>query len=238
MPSTFVIGLVMLVSLAGCSHLRPAPSVPAPSVPATTGRSTPEGGLPGAGPGTPSPSVELRPGGDAKPTGVQPSPAASPIGPEPAPAPRSTVDRAVSAAEVVPVAPSAARATPAKSVTKPPATPPSNTAPDSTASGKPQVPPSLDLVALEQRLRDTHAVGLFTKLSLKNQVDDLLAQVRSYYRGNKPPPPAELRPRFDGLLLKVLSVVQDGDASLATQIWSSREAIWGVLADPAKFEKI
>jgi hypothetical protein len=106
------------------------------------------------------------------------------------------------------------------------------------AASKPPAPPSLDLAALEQRLRDTRAVGVFTKLSLKNQVDDLLAQVRSYYRGKKPPPPAELRPRFDGLLLKVLSVVQDGDAPLATQIWSSREAIWGVLADPARFEKI
>ena len=37
---------------------------------------------------------------------------------------------------------------------------------------------SLDLSALEQRLRDTRAIGLFTKLSLKNQVDDLLAQFR------------------------------------------------------------
>lgn len=236
MPSRFVIGVAVVVLLAGCSYLRPV--LPVPAVPATTGPSTPEGSLPGAGPGAPSPSLESRPGGDAKPTAVQPSPATSPNGPEPAPAARSTVDRTVSAARVVPAAPSAARTTPAKSVTKPPAIPPPNTAPDSTAAGKPQAPPSLDLVALEQRLRDTRAVGLFTKLSLKNQVDDLLAQVRAYYRGNKPPPPTELRPRFDGLLLKVLSVVQDGDASLATQIWSSREAIWGVLADPAKLEKI
>jgi hypothetical protein len=233
MPYTFVVGLVIFALLGGCSHLRPAPSVPA-----TTDRSTPDYSLPAAGPRAPSPSAESRPDGEAKPAAVQPSPAASPSGPEPVPAARSTVDRAAAVANVAPVAPSPARTTPAKSVAKPPATPPPNTTPDSAASGKPQAPPSLDLVALEQRLRDTHAVGLFTKLSLKNQVDDLLAQVRSYYRGNKPPPPAELRPRFDGLLLKVLSVVQDGDASLATQIWSSREAIWGVLADPAKFERI
>jgi hypothetical protein len=109
---------------------------------------------------------------------------------------------------------------------------------DPGAASRPAAAPSLDLAALEQRLRDTHAVGLFTKLSLKNQVDELVAQVRAYYHSNRPPPPAELRPRFDGLVLKVLSVVQDGDASLAAQIWSSREAIWGVLADPTKFEKI
>jgi hypothetical protein len=233
MPYTVVIGLVILALLAGCSHLRPSLSAPA-----TADRSTPNSSLPGAGPSGPSLPTESRPDGDAKTTVFQPSPTASPNAPKPAPAARSTVNRAVSATKVVPVAPSAARTTAATSMAKPPAAPPPNTAPDSTASGKPQAPPSLDLVALEQRLRDTHAVGLFTKLSLKNQVDDLLAQVRSYYRSNKPAPPAELRPRFDGLLLKVLSVVQDGDASLAAQVWSSREAIWGILADPAKFEKI
>jgi hypothetical protein len=47
-----------------------------------------------------------------------------------------------------------------------------------------------------------------------------------------------LRQRYDGLVLKVLSVLQDGDPPLAAQVWSSREAIWGILADPAKFAKI
>jgi len=40
--------------------------------------------------------------------------------------------------------------------------------------------PALDLTGLEQRLRETHAIGLFTKLSLKNQVDDLLANSRIF----------------------------------------------------------
>jgi hypothetical protein len=44
-------------------------------------------------------------------------------------------------------------------------------------------PPPLDLKALEQQLKETKAIGMLTKLSLKNQVDDLLGQFRDYYAG-------------------------------------------------------
>jgi hypothetical protein len=98
--------------------------------------------------------------------------------------------------------------------------------------------PSLDLASLEQRLRDTHAIGVFTKLSLKNQVDDLLGAFRAYYRGTLKVPLAQLRQRYDLLLLKVLTVLQDGDPSLANTITASREAIWGILADPQKFASL
>jgi hypothetical protein len=91
---------------------------------------------------------------------------------------------------------------------------------------------------LEQRLRDTRAIGVFTKLSLKNQVDDLLKAFRDLYRSSNKSPPAELRQRYDGLLLKVLTLLQDGDPPLAAAIASSREAIWNILADPEQFAKI
>ena len=98
--------------------------------------------------------------------------------------------------------------------------------------------PTLDLAALEQRLRDTHAIGVFTKLSLKNQVDDLLGEFRALYQSQDKHPPAELRQRYDQLLLKVLGLLQGGDPSLAAAIASSREAIWSILSDPEKFAKI
>jgi hypothetical protein len=98
--------------------------------------------------------------------------------------------------------------------------------------------PALDLSSLQQRLRDTHAIGVFTKLSLKNQVDDLLAQFRAYYRGTLQVPLAELRQRYDLLLLKVLTLLQDGDPPLAATVMASKEAIWGILADPAKFASL
>jgi hypothetical protein len=38
--------------------------------------------------------------------------------------------------------------------------------------------------------------------------------------------------------LKVLSLLQDNDPSLASAISASREALWGILIDPAKFAKL
>ena len=98
--------------------------------------------------------------------------------------------------------------------------------------------PALELTGLEQRLRDTHAIGVFTKLSLKNQVDDLLAQFKSFHNGGSKVSLVELRQKFELLLLKVVTLLQDDDPSLAAAVSSSREAIWGVLSDPKKFANI
>jgi hypothetical protein len=98
--------------------------------------------------------------------------------------------------------------------------------------------PALDLGSLEQRLRDTRAIGVFTKLSLKNQVDDLLTRFRDFYGKKSTMTLAQLRQKYDLLLLKVLSVLQDGDPALAATISASRESIWAILADPQKFSKL
>jgi hypothetical protein len=125
----------------------------------------------------------------------------------------------------------------------PRAAPPSTASPGTTAGGTathpaPAPAPALDLTSLEQRLRDTRAIGVFTKLSLKNQVDDLLGEFRTFHRRQGTLTVAELRQKYDLLLLKVLSLLQDGDPPLAAAISSSREAIWAVLIDPQKFEKL
>jgi len=49
---------------------------------------------------------------------------------------------------------------------------------------------------------------------------------------------ADLRRSYDMLVLKVLSLLQDSDPSLAAAIAASRDAIWGILSDPAKFAAI
>ena len=98
--------------------------------------------------------------------------------------------------------------------------------------------PSLDMKSLEARLKDTQAIGVFTKLALKNQVNDLLDQFRAYYRGQLKTTLADLRRPYEMLLQKVLALLQDGDPPLAGAIVASREAIWGILADPAKFATI
>jgi hypothetical protein len=103
---------------------------------------------------------------------------------------------------------------------------------------KPSAPPPLDLTSLEKRLRETDAIGVFTKLTLKNQVDDLLDRFRAHYEGKTKTSLPELRQPFDLLILKVLSLIQDRDASLASAILASREAMWSILSNPAKFQSL
>ena len=52
------------------------------------------------------------------------------------------------------------------------------------------------------------------------------------------PPASLLQGTLDLLILKVLSLLQDRDASLASAILASREAMWGILSDPAKFQRL
>jgi hypothetical protein len=105
-------------------------------------------------------------------------------------------------------------------------------------AAKPAAAPPLDLKSLEARLRETSAVGVMTKLTLKNQVDDLLDQFREFYQGKLKTTLAQLRQSYDRLVMKVLALLQDADPPLANAIASSREAIWGILADPVKFAAV
>jgi hypothetical protein len=173
----------------------------------------------------------------ASPTVAAPSPPARAATVPPAPQP------ATQPSATLPAAPSIANAE-APSAKAPPKAPPAAAAPAPTAkkeqpppaAKKPETPP-LDLASLETRLKETKAIGVMTKLSLKNQVDDLLDQFRAYYQGKLKTTLAELRKSFDLLFLKVLSLLQDGDPPLASAIVASREAIWGILSDPVKFAK-
>lgn len=98
--------------------------------------------------------------------------------------------------------------------------------------------PQLDLDALEERIRLTDALGFFTKLSLKNQVDDLLSWFRAYHAGKSELTIEQLREHYDLLLLKLVSLLEDGDAQLSRDIFTSRRAIWDMLADPEQFAKL
>lgn len=96
----------------------------------------------------------------------------------------------------------------------------------------------LDLELLEKRLKETSAIGLFTKLALKNQVDDLLDKFRDFYQGRSNASLAQLRQPYEMLIMKVLALLQDSDPTLANELLESREAIWKVLSDREKFTSI
>lgn len=93
----------------------------------------------------------------------------------------------------------------------------------------------LDFASLGTRLRQTKTIGVLTKLAVKNQVDDLLDRLRAYHKQQGTATLSDLRGAYDLLLLKVLSLLQDGDPPLARDIVQSRAAIWDILADPRKF---
>jgi hypothetical protein len=116
--------------------------------------------------------------------------------------------------------------------------PAATAAPAAAAPSTASTPPSLDLKGLEQRLRETRAIGVFTKLSLKNQMDDLLAQFKAFHQGKPGVTVGQLRQKYELLLMKVVTLLQDGDPALASAVSSSREAIWDVLTDPQKFAAI
>ncbi len=155
-------------------------------------------------------------------TAPPPQPAASPPIPDQAaakPAAKSAAPEAKAAAKPgAAAAPPSAKAAPA---------------PVAKAAAAP-----LDLKTLETELKETKAIGVMTKLSLKNQVDDLLGQFRAFYQGKLKTTLAELRRPFDLLVLKLLSLLQDSDPTLAAAIVASREAIWGILSDRARFASL
>jgi hypothetical protein len=95
-----------------------------------------------------------------------------------------------------------------------------------------------DIATLEGRLRDTGAIGFFTKLQLKSEVDDLLAAMRGYHEGDGEETIDALKERFNLLLLKVLSLLQDEDPPLSRDISCARGRLWRILADPVMFRDL
>src|ERR1017187_2151118 len=256
-PRGSLAGCALLMLLGGCVHQRavapeaksaatPSSATPAsappttpPSANAPAVESPPQSAAPAASDAAHSSTVPPNdaasmPAAPSKPSAAAPTPsrqgsppaAAVSSGKPGAPMP---VAKSVPLAspKVSPAAREAGSVGPAQPATE--ATPLAQTA---------QAAAALDLASLEQRLRDTHAIGVFTKLSLKNQVDDLLAQFKSFHHGQTPPTRTQLRQKFELLLIKVVTVLQDGDAALAAAVSSSREALWSVLSDPQKFAQI
>lgn len=140
------------------------------------------------------------------------------------------------ATPALPAATAAAPKPEVRAADKPEPKAPSKPAP-AQAAAKP-VPPPLALDTLEQRLKDTPAIGTFTKLALKNQVDNLLDRFRDHYAGRGGSTLTQLRQAYEQLIQRVHGLLRDGDPTLASAILQSREAIWAVLADPAKFARL
>ena len=266
MPVAYIIGLLLLLQAAGCAIISPAPepiatqggTVVVERLPPATQDQLPQSSdTPG---GTviierlpPLPEVVPQvPVATTPPISSVTAPVISPVTPTvtpPAAMPPAAAVPPAAAAPVVTTAPATvsppqkpAAAAPVKAAAKPPG---KAAAPvvQAASAQKPGAPArvaasTLDLDALEQRLKDTDAIGVFTKITLKNQVDDLLKRFKAYHQSDGKTALTQLRQSYDQLLLKVNDVLKNGDPSLAGQIMGSREAIWGLLSDPVKFAKL
>lgn len=251
MPATYIIGLILLLQLAGCAVMRTG-----------SGSTAPEGGtvvverLPSvAAPGQPGaaerPLSIDAPGGTVIIERLPPLPEVVPEVPVAAVPPVISVAPAAAplpetASSVRPVTAAPAPVAHVAAAEKAAAKPPAKAAAPVVRAPLPQKPgaapariaSTLDLDALEQRLKDTDAIGVFTKIALKNQVDDLLKRFKAYHESDGKSALSQLRQSYDQLLLKVNDVLKNGDPSLASEIMGSREAIWSVLSDPVKFAKL
>ena len=110
--------------------------------------------------------------------------------------------------------------------------------PAETAAPADTVAKKYDINALVARLRDTNAIGFFTKLALKNQIDDLMDRFRRFHAREEETPLERLRDQFNLLFMKVITLCQDGDPALGQEIAKGREILWGKLADPGEFARL
>ncbi len=93
----------------------------------------------------------------------------------------------------------------------------------------------LDLESLERRLKKTDSLGLFTKLVLKAELDELLEDFGQHHSGRGDDGLEPLMARFESLVSRTLMLVRKGDAVLFRTLAASRGALRTVFSDPEKF---
>jgi len=86
--------------------------------------------------------------------------------------------------------------------------------------------PEINMDELVERLKETEAIGVFTKLAIRSDVLDFKTSIDSYRKkGELERYLGHLRDHFDGLLLKILALLER-DPSLSKDIQHARESIW------------
>jgi len=84
--------------------------------------------------------------------------------------------------------------------------------------------------ALIERLKNSDAIGVFTKLALRSDAMDVVDEVKNWREHKGRMSLSEIRARFDGLLLKVLALLDD-DPALSADISMARDNIWNSLLE-------
>jgi hypothetical protein len=145
-------------------------------------------------------------------------------------------ERPPPAAELPPVEPSPTPSTtpaPAAALAPAPATEPAPAPP----APPPAQPPQISLEELGARIKATPAIGTFSKLALKNDIDDLVDDLRGYHENHRGDI-EDLHQRYEALVLKLLALLEDDEPELALALSRSRDDIWSRLVNPVEFAKL
>ena len=93
----------------------------------------------------------------------------------------------------------------------------------------------MNLTQLEDRLRATKAIGGLKKLSLKSEIDGLLAKFRAAHAsGNSAAEIRALHQPYNSLIARIQGMLGQ-DPALARDIVAAKEAIFERLADRTQF---
>jgi hypothetical protein len=241
--------LLLLTARCGLVRSHPSDAEPGDTQTRSSAQQSPSdaaASAPQPGAAAPVPEAPAVP----QPPATEPTAPPQPAVPEPgvsATAPQAALGQAPQPQPAAPVAPTPRGKPSVPPTAKRPAIPPrpaeptgatpENAARKGAAAGAKAPAPAapLDVNKLKQELKDTKAIGVFSKLTLKNQMNDLLSALRKFHKGQGKVTLADLHRSYELLVMKVLSLVQDDDKKLASDIVSSREAIWSILADPKRF---
>ena len=83
-----------------------------------------------------------------------------------------------------------------------------------------------NLDILIARLKETDALGVFTKLALKGDVEEIIEMAHEYQSLAALPELQSAREQFDGLVLKTITLLNDKDPNLAADIYQARDLVW------------
>ncbi len=104
-----------------------------------------------------------------------------------------------------------------------------------SAVGTASAPQALDLETLADRLRETDAVDLITKLAIEREVMDLARAFQRYHEGDAAIGLYKLRERFEVLRAGIAVRLKNGDPVLAGDIAVSGATLWQEFRDPVRF---
>jgi hypothetical protein len=95
----------------------------------------------------------------------------------------------------------------------------------------------IDLDDLVKRISDSKAIGTFTKLSLKRDIDSLNRDLKVFHNDAKGTLD-KLHERYDVLVHKLTALLQEKDPGLAREVARARTFLWDKLADPKEFRRL